>query len=119
MKCIKESNEADQIIHAPQFPEDKLHAADPYTNECTYGHGAVSEGGSLLSVDHRWFGIEWAEGPDVGGPNAPYTQSQRLSHYKEAFEKLKQGGFLFPCTCSRRVGFYKKHPVTSQRLFVA
>ena len=52
---------------------------------------------------NRWFGITWAEGPDVGGPHAPYTQSERLGHYQEAFEKLKKGGFLFPCTCSRRV----------------
>jgi glutamyl-tRNA synthetase len=52
--------------------------------------------------DLRWFGFEWSEGPDLGGPHAPYVQSQRMEVYRQAFERLKSGGFLFPCTCSRR-----------------
>lgn len=52
--------------------------------------------------DLRWFGFAWEEGPDVGGPWAPYRQSERLAAYREAFERLRAGGFLFPCTCSRR-----------------
>ena len=52
--------------------------------------------------DLRWFGFEWTEGPDVGGRHGPYVQSQRMEAYYQAFERLKSGGFLFPCTCSRR-----------------
>ncbi len=52
--------------------------------------------------DLRWFGCEWQEGPDVGGPFAPYSQSERLPLYADAFEKLRADGFLFPCTCSRK-----------------
>ena len=52
--------------------------------------------------DLRWFGFEWQEGPDCGGPVAPYNQSERTSLYREAFEKLRVGGFIYPCTCSRR-----------------
>jgi glutamyl/glutaminyl-tRNA synthetase len=52
--------------------------------------------------DLHWFGCEWQEGPDVGGPFAPYSQSERLPLYGAAFEKLRAGGFLFPCTCSRK-----------------
>ncbi|MEW6305471.1 MAG: tRNA glutamyl-Q(34) synthetase GluQRS [Verrucomicrobiota bacterium] len=52
--------------------------------------------------DLRWFGFVWQEGPDVGGPFAPYTQSERLAFYAAALEKLKAGGFVYPCTCSRK-----------------
>jgi glutamyl-tRNA synthetase len=52
--------------------------------------------------DLRWFGFEWQEGPDCGGPFAPYDQSARLEFYREAFEKLRAEGFLYPCTCSRQ-----------------
>lgn len=52
--------------------------------------------------DLRWFGFDWQEGPDVGGPHAPYSQSERMPLYRAAFERLRAGGFLFPCTCSRQ-----------------
>jgi glutamyl-tRNA synthetase len=52
--------------------------------------------------DLRWFGFEWSEGPDVGGPFAPYNQSERMELYQAAFEKLRAGGHLFPCICSRK-----------------
>ena len=52
--------------------------------------------------DLRWLGIRWQEGPDVGGPYAPYAQSERRAIYLEAWRKLLRGGYLFPCRCSRR-----------------
>lgn len=52
--------------------------------------------------DLRWFGLEWDEGPDCGGPRGPYTQSERENFYFEAFQKLRAGGFLYPCRCSRK-----------------
>lgn len=52
--------------------------------------------------DLRWLGINWQEGPDLGGPFGPYVQSARLDHYRKAFEVLRAAGHLFPCTCSRR-----------------
>ncbi|MCW5557526.1 MAG: tRNA glutamyl-Q(34) synthetase GluQRS [Verrucomicrobiae bacterium] len=52
--------------------------------------------------DLRWLGMEWREGPDVGGPFGPYDQSARLPRYRAAFEQLRAAGCLFPCACSRR-----------------
>jgi glutamyl-tRNA synthetase len=52
--------------------------------------------------DLRWFGLRWSEGPDVGGPYAPYDQSDRHAHYTAAFEQLRRDGFIYPCTCSRQ-----------------
>ena len=52
--------------------------------------------------DLHWLGIEWVEGPDRGGPFAPYTQSQRRSAYLEAWKQLRDRGIIYPCFCSRK-----------------
>jgi glutamyl-tRNA synthetase len=52
--------------------------------------------------DLKWFGFEWQEGPDIGGPFAPYNQSERREHYVRALEKLIADGFVYPCVCSRK-----------------
>ena len=52
--------------------------------------------------DLRWLGIRWNEGPDCGGGFGPYTQSERRGFYLEAWRHLRDGGFIFPCTCSRK-----------------
>ena len=57
---------------------------------------------SAMLEDLRWFGLEWQEGPDCGGPFGPYDQSARMRLYREALEKLKQAGAVYPCTCSRK-----------------
>lgn len=57
---------------------------------------------STMIEDLRWFGFDWQEGPDVGGPFAPYNQSERYRLYREALAKLEQGSFIYPCTCSRK-----------------
>jgi glutamyl-tRNA synthetase len=52
--------------------------------------------------DLKWFGFRWREGPDIGGPHGPYTQSERMPLYIDAFERLRSGGFIYPCKCSRK-----------------
>lgn len=51
--------------------------------------------------DLRWLGLDWDEGPDVGGAHAPYLQSERRDRYDEALETLKRRELVYPCTCSR------------------
>jgi len=48
----------------------------------------------------KWLGIEWDEGPDVGGPYAPYVQSERQHHYREAAEQLLANGHAYRCFCT-------------------
>jgi len=55
-----------------------------------------------MMEDLRWLGIHWTEGPDCGGPYGPYVQSERGAHYLEAWRRLREGGFLYPCICSRK-----------------
>jgi glutamyl/glutaminyl-tRNA synthetase len=52
--------------------------------------------------DLRWLGIDWQEGPDIGGPYAPYAQSQRSALYRAAWRTLLERGFLYACRCSRK-----------------
>ena len=61
-----------------------------------------SEYAEAMIADLRWLSIEWQEGPDVGGPYAPYVQSQRREWYVNAWRKLRDGGWIYPCTCSRK-----------------
>ena len=48
----------------------------------------------------HWLGIEWDEGPDVGGAHGPYRQSQRAVFYGEALDRLASGGLTYPCFCT-------------------
>jgi len=52
--------------------------------------------------DLCWLGIRWSEGPDCGGEYGPYSQSERRAHYVDAWRRLRAGGFLYPCHCSRK-----------------
>jgi len=57
---------------------------------------------AAMVEDLRWFGFQWTEGPDCGGPFGPYNQSERLPFYRAALAELRAGGFIYPCTCSRK-----------------
>ena len=57
---------------------------------------------AAMIEDLRWLGLAWQEGPDVGGPHAPYEQSRRRPLYRAALEALHAAGMIFPCTRSRR-----------------
>lgn len=52
--------------------------------------------------DLHWLGLRWTEGPDIGGPHAPYNQTERTSLYRSALATLHARGLIFPCERSRR-----------------
>ncbi|HET9724109.1 MAG TPA: glutamate--tRNA ligase [Actinomycetota bacterium] len=61
----------------------------------------VSEEAFHLVMDSlRWLGIEWDEGPDVGGPHAPYRQSERMDIYREHADRLIRDGRAYRCYCT-------------------
>ena len=51
--------------------------------------------------DLRWLGLDWDEGPDVGGAHVPYRQSERVARYDEALVSLARRGLTYYCDCSR------------------
>jgi len=55
---------------------------------------------TLLEV-MRWLGLDWDEGPEVGGPFAPYRQSERYGTYAEVAAKLLDAGRAYHCYCSQ------------------
>lgn len=57
---------------------------------------------AAMYEDLRWLGIRWSEGPDCGGPCAPYSQGQRREFYLEAWRQLRAADAIYPCTCSRQ-----------------
>ncbi|MDQ6522360.1 glutamate--tRNA ligase [Nocardioides sp. LHD-245] len=48
----------------------------------------------------RWLGLDWDEGPEVGGPHAPYFQSERGDKYADALARLKDSSFTYDCYCT-------------------
>ncbi len=52
--------------------------------------------------DLRWYGLEWQEGPDAGGPHGPYRQSERRALYLTAWQRLAAAGAIYACECTRR-----------------
>jgi glutamyl-tRNA synthetase len=60
-------------------------------------HGATQR----MLDDLRWLGIDWDEGPDIGGPYAPYIQSERQALYIASLQRLQEAGLLYACYCSR------------------
>lgn len=66
------------------------------------GPRVVKGAAQALLEDLRWLGLDWAEGPDVGGAYGPYTQSERLDSYAAALARLRERNAIYPCTCSRK-----------------
>jgi len=54
----------------------------------------------LIFDEMRWLGLDWDEGPDIGGPCAPYRQSERLPLYQEFACRLAASGHVYPCYCT-------------------
>ena len=53
-----------------------------------------------LLDDLAWLGLDWDEGPDVGGPSAPYRQAERGEFYRSLFERLAREDRVYPCYCT-------------------
>jgi glutamyl-tRNA synthetase len=61
---------------------------------------STPESEQMILDSLRWLGLEWSEGPDVGGPHGPYRQSARKHIYQEHAQKLVADGNAFHCFCS-------------------
>lgn len=71
-------------------------------NEDLDSSRAKSEFVTAMLEDLAWFGLAWQEGPDIGGPFAPYSQRDRQELYLQAFLQLQASGHIYPCHCSRK-----------------
>lgn len=83
------------------------------TDEARHVESAVQ----LILDGFRWLGMDWDEGPETGGPHAPYYQSQRRDHHQRALTALLEAGLAYPCLASaaeleagRRAALAAKQP---------
>src|SRR5688572_24011425 len=53
-----------------------------------------------IMADLRWLGLDWDEGPDAGGPFAPYRQSERIADYQAVARDLVANGRAYHCFCT-------------------
>ncbi|KAI0458359.1 hypothetical protein F5B21DRAFT_460814 [Xylaria acuta] len=60
----------------------------------------VPDAEERLYEDLKWAGLNWDEGPDVGGPYGPYKQSSRLQTYREHADQLLENGQAYRCFCT-------------------
>ena len=61
----------------------------------------TEESYALLLDVMRWLGLDWDEGPEVGGPDGPYRQSQRSEVYEDVARRLREAGRAYHCYCSQ------------------
>jgi glutamyl-tRNA synthetase len=66
------------------------------------GPRVVAGSAEAIMADLRWLGLDWDEGPDLGGKYCPYVQSERIEHYAAAIAQLRANDAIYPCTCSRK-----------------
>ncbi len=78
-------------------PEGRFILRIEDTDRERYNPESVSEYMEALT----WLGLTWDEGPEVGGPCAPYVESERLPLYREAANRLVATGAAYPCFCTR------------------
>jgi glutamyl-tRNA synthetase len=106
-----------RVRFAPS-PTGDLHVGGARTALFTYLYAKQNEGAFILRIEDtdqarydessinsiteslHWLGLDWDEGPDVGGPSGPYFQSQRLDLYREHVDRLLADDYAYECFCS-------------------
>ena len=106
-----------RVRFAPS-PTGKLHVGGARTAIYNWAFARANGGTFILRIDDtdptrstdentqiilramRWLGLDWDEGPEVGGDFGPYAQTERLDIYKQAAQKLWDEGKAYPCFCS-------------------
>lgn len=106
-----------RVRFAPS-PTGKLHVGGARTAIYNWAFARANHGTFILRIDDtdptrstdentqiilramRWLGLDWDEGPEVGGPCGPYAQTERAELYREAAQKLWDEGKAYPCFCS-------------------
>lgn len=61
---------------------------------------STEENTAAILRSMRWLGLDWDEGPEIGGDFGPYFQTQRTDTYAPALERMKANGHAYPCFCS-------------------
>ena len=108
-------------VRFPPSPTGKLHIGNARTALFNYLFARHNKGKFIFRIEDtdsarskeefvndeiealKWLGIDWDEGPDIGGEYGPYRQSERFTIYKEYVDKLLETGFAYYCFCSPEI----------------
>ena len=114
---MSDSSTPVRVRFAPS-PTGKLHVGGARTAIFNWAFARANKGSFILRIDDtdperstqentevilramRWMGLDWDEGPEVGGDFGPYAQTDRLEMYQQAAQKLWDEGRAYPCFCS-------------------
>jgi glutamyl-tRNA synthetase/nondiscriminating glutamyl-tRNA synthetase len=84
--------------------------------EDTDAERSTRESEEAIIRDVKWMGLDWDEGPDIGGPRGPYRQTERLNLYQSYAQELLAGGQAYYCFCSTaQLEAERQHAVASGR----
>ena len=115
---MADSTSGVRVRFAPS-PTGKLHIGGARTAIYNWAFARATGGTFVLRIDDtdpersteentqiilramRWLGLDWDEGPEVGGDFGPYKQTERFDTYTAALEKLKAKGAVYPCFCTK------------------
>ena len=105
-------------VRVAPSPTGKLHLGGARTAIYNWAFARANHGAFILRIDDtdptrstaentqvilramRWLGLDWDEGPEVGGPCGPYAQTERMDLYRAAAERLLAEGKAYPCFCT-------------------
>ena len=111
-------NKPVRVRFAPS-PTGKLHVGGARTAIYNWAFARATGGTFILRIEDtdpersteentqvilnamKWLGLDWDEGPEVGGQAGPYFQTQRFDTYAAALERLKERGMVYPCFCTK------------------
>jgi len=75
---------------------------------------STKESEEAIIQDLKWLGLDWDEGPEIGGPYSPYRQIDRLALYREAAQKLLANGHAYYCYCTEEELEIRRTEATAQ-----
>lgn len=115
---MTDENKKVRVRFAPS-PTGRLHVGGARTAIYNWAFARAMSGDFILRIEDtdpersteenvqvilnamKWLGLDWDEGPEVGGDVGPYFQTQRMDTYAEALERMKERGSVYPCFCTK------------------
>ncbi|MBO4365745.1 MAG: glutamate--tRNA ligase, partial [Eggerthellaceae bacterium] len=116
---MTDSNATQVRVRFAPSPTGRLHIGGARTAIDNWAFARANDGKFILRIEDtdptrsteentqvilramRWLGLDWDEGPEVGGECGPYLQTQRMETYRDALEQLKAVGAVYPCFCTK------------------
>lgn len=116
---MTDTNKTNVRVRFAPSPTGRLHVGGARTAIYNWAFARATGGDFILRIEDtdpersteenvqvilnamKWLGLDWDEGPEVGGASGPYFQTQRMDTYTAALELMKERGSVYPCFCTK------------------